>query len=173
MNPNLKLGEEEIRAAYQQGEEAVVDLFMQMRATIETMAAKIQVFEDRVAKNSSNSSKPPSSDGYSRPAPKSLRKRHGRKNGGQAGHAGNTLKAVKNPDRIEVHQVKECKHCHNSLENVAVKSHEQRQVFDLPRVKIEVTEHQAEIKVCPYCGEKNRADFPEAVTQPAQYGPEI
>ncbi|HAF48291.1 MAG TPA: IS66 family transposase [Anaerolineaceae bacterium] len=170
---NLDLSNEEIRAVYQQGEDAVVALIQQLLKTIKDLSARSQVLEDRLAKNSGNSSKPPSSDGYQKPAPKSLRKRHGRKSGGQPGHPGNTLKAVESPDRIEVHQAKECKHCHRSLENVAVKTHECRQVFDIPKVEIEVTEHQSEIKVCPYCGEKNKADFPETVTQPVQYGPEI
>lgn len=170
---NLNLSTEEIRAVYQQGEDAVIALIQQLLKTIKDLSARIQVLEDRLAKNSGNSSKPPSSDGYQKPAPKSLRKRHGRKSGGQPGHPGNTLKAVEIPDYIEVHQIKECKHCHSSLENVAVKKHECRQVFDIPKVEIEVTEHQSEIKVCPYCGEKNKADFPETVTQPVQYGPEI
>ena len=109
MTPSLKITEEDIRAAYKVGEDAIVDLFMQMKTMMETMEARIQVLEDRLAKNSSNSSKPPSSDGYQKPAPKSLRKRHGRKSGGQTGHQGNTLRAVEKPDVIEVHPIQVCK----------------------------------------------------------------
>jgi transposase len=166
-------GEEEIRAAYRQGEEAVVGLFMQTVAIIEVLAAKIKVLEDRLAMNSGNSSKPPSSDGYNKPAPKSLRKRHGKKSGGQLGHTGHTLKTVEHPDREEVHRVSRCHHCHRSLEEVEASGIEKRQVFDVPRVLLEVTEHTAEIKRCPHCGEISKADFPEGVTQAVQYGPEI
>jgi len=168
-----KIGEEEIRAAYRQGEEAVVELFMQTLSMIEVLATRVKELEDRLVKNSSNSSKPPSSDGYNQPAPKSLRKRHGRKSGGQPGHAGHTLKAVEHPDREEVHRVSCCHHCQRSLEAVEASGIEKRQVFDVPIVHIEVTEHQAEIKCCPDCGETSKADFPEGVTQPVQYGPEI
>ena len=166
-------GEEEIRAAYRQGEEAVVGLFMQTISMIEVLAARVKKLEDRLAMNSGNSSKPPSSDGYNKPAPKSLRKRHGKKSGGQPGHAGHTLQAVEHPDREEVHRVRRCDHCHRSLEEVEASWIEKRQVFDVPKVHIEVTEHKAEIKRCPHCGEISKADFPEGVTQPVQYGPEI
>lgn len=169
----IELGIEEIRAIYRQGEEAVVELIMQLVKMNNELEARIQVLEDQIAKNSRNSGKPPSSDGYQKPAPKSLRKRHGKKSGGQPGHSGNTLKAVAYPDRIEVHHVMECKQCKRSLEEVEAKDYEQRQVFDIPKVKIEVTEHQGEIKICPNCGEKNRAVFPETVTRQAQYGLEI
>ena len=166
-------GEEEIRAAYRQGEEAVVGLFMQTISMIEVLAARVKKLEDRLAMNSGNSSKSPSSDGYNKPAPKSLRKRHGKKSGGQPGHAGHTLQAVEHPDREEVHRVRRCDHCHRSLGEVEASWIEKRQVFDVPKVHIEVTEHQAEIKRCPHCGEISKADFPEGVTQPVQYGPEI
>jgi transposase len=170
---NLDLREEEIRAIYQQGEDAVVALILQLVAMNKELLARIQVLEDRLSRNSNNSNKPPSSDGYGKPAPKSLRRRGGKKSGGQPGHPGNTLKAVEHADNIKVHRVKECRHCHSSLENVAVIRHEHRQVFDLPKTRIEVTEHQAEVKVCPHCGEKNKGAFPEVVTQPVQYGPKI
>ena len=173
MMTKLKIDEKEIRAAYLQGEEAIVELFMRMSSMIDVLAARVQELEDRLAKNSGNSSKPPSSDGYTKPAPKSLRKRHGRKSGGQPGHAGFTLKAVPSPDYIEVHRVKQCDHCHVALEEVEAGGHEKRQVFDVPIVRIEVTEHQAEIKQCPQCGEVNKAAFPAGVTHPVQYGPEI
>ena len=169
----LDLSVEEIREVYRQGEDAVVALIQQLIAMNKALEARIQALEDQLAKNSRNSGKPPSSDGYGKPAPKSLRKRHGRKSGGQPGHPGNTLKAVEQPDRIEVYQVVECQHCHSVLKDVKVEEQEKRQVFDIPRKKIEVTEHQSEVKICPHCGEKNKADFPETITQPVQYGPEI
>ena len=169
----LNLSTEEIRAIYRQGEAAVVALIQQLIKINNEFEDRIQVLEDQIAKNSRNSGKPPSSDGYSKPSPKSLRKRHGKKSGGQPGHSGNTLKAVTQPDRIEVHRVMECKQCLETLKDVPAEEVEHRQVFDIPIVQIEVIEHQREIKMCPHCGEKNKADFPEMVTQPVQYGPEI
>lgn len=173
MEPIRKLSEEEIRAIYHQGEDAVIELIQSMNKTIMLLVERVQILEDRLAKNSKNSGKPPSTDGYSKPAPKSLRKRHQKKSGGQPGHPGTTLKAVETPDYIAYHLVDECTNCHQDLSIVAANEYESRQVFDAPKVKIFVTEHQAEIKVCPRCGIRNKGKYPAGVTQVVQYGSEI
>jgi transposase len=162
--------DEEIGAAYDQGNEAVIAIY---HKGLGQLAVCIQTLEDRLSKNSHHSSKPPSSDGLSKPAPHSLRKRHGKKSSGQPGHAGHTLKAVLRPDHIEVHRVRQCSHCHAALEEKEADNHEKRQVFDVLRIRIEVTEHRAEIKHCPCFGAVNTAVFPEGIPQPVQYGPEI
>jgi hypothetical protein len=162
--------DEEIGAAFDQGKEAVVALFHQ---AVGQIAARVQALEDQVSKNSRNSGKPPSSDGLSKPAPKSLRKRHGKKSGGQPGHEGHTLEAVAQPDQEIIHPVQQCVHCQASLEQVQVEGHEKRQVFDLPVMRMEVTEHQSEIKHCPQCGKESIASFPAGITQPVQYGPGV
>ena len=158
---------------FRQSEEAVVELILQLVKVNNEMEARNQVLEDQIAKNSRNSGKPPSSVVYQKPEPKSLRIRHWKKSEGQPGHPGNTLKAIAHPDRFKDHSVIECSKCKRSLEDIVPKQHEQRQVFDIPTIKIDVTKHHSERKICRHCGEKNQAAFPEAVTQPAQYGSEI
>ena len=166
MEPIRLPPDEEISIAYDQGKEAVIKLFHE---TLGKLAEHIQRLEDQIAKNSSNSSKPPSSDGFKKKT-QSLRKPSGKKSGGQPGHKGHTLKAVEKPDQIELHQAQKCKHCHTSLEEVAIQGYEKRQVFDVPPVRIQVTEHQAEIKECPICHQKTVGEFPDGVTQSVQYG---
>jgi transposase len=161
---------EKIHTAYQQGEEAVVALFEE---TLSQLVDRIQALEDQIAKNSRNSSKPPSSDGLRKPRLRSLRKASGKKSGGQPGHKGHTLRAVERPDYEQVHPVQVCAHCQTSLEDVPVSRYEKRQVFDVPPVRVEVTEHQAEVKECPACRQKSTGLFPSGVTQPVQYGPRI
>lgn len=165
MEPLQLPTDDEIRVAYDQGKEAIVELFQR---TIGQLAARVQALEDRVSKNNRNSGKPPSSDGLSKPAPKSQRKRRGRKSGGQPGHEGHSLKAVAHPEHIQVHRVQQCRHCQAELTQVEASEVEKRQVFDLPPLKVEVTEHQAEAKRCPQCGEVSRASFPDGVTQLCQ-----
>lgn len=130
----------------------------------------IQVLQNQLGKNSGNSSKPPSTDGYRKPRTTSLRKSTGKKKGGQKGHKGHTLKAVENPDHIKIHEVNQCEHCHASLEDKEIIGYEKRQVFDIPPIQVEVTEHRAEIKCCPKCGKYTKAKFPSDATQPTQYG---
>jgi transposase len=171
MEPIRLPSDEEIGAAYDQSKEAVIALF---NATFRKLAERMQALEGQLAKNSRNSSKPPSSDGLKKkPTKRGLRKPSGKKSGGQPGHEGHTLKAVAHPDRVQVHRVKQCKNCQAELSQVETSGVEKRQVFDLPVVRLEVTEHQAEIKTCPQCWQANKAEFPAGVTQPVQYGAEI
>jgi len=162
--------EADMRAAYHQGVEAVILLFQK---TILELSERNQEIEDQLSKNSNNSGKPPSTDGYEKPAPKSRRKRSGKKNGGQEGHVGHTLRMVEKPDEIVVHPVKSCAHCQKSLKRQAAAGVEKRQVLDLPEVRLLATEHQAEIKHCPACHKFTKAAFPVGMTQAVQYGKRI
>lgn len=105
MEPIQLLSDEKIRAAFREGEEAVIVIF---HRTIGQLAARPQALEDRVSRNSHsrNSGKPPSGDGLNKPAPQSQRKRRGWESGGKTGHEGRMLKAVQHPEHIQVHALK-------------------------------------------------------------------
>jgi transposase len=169
---------EEIHAAFEQGEAAVVELFIglglqmeELAGQLEKQAAALKELQARLEKNSRNSSKPPSSDGYSKlKRTESLRKPGQKPNGGQPGHEGHTLKPVDNPEHTAIHLVEVCGQCGTALNEVEATAHEERQVFDIPAIRIEVTAHRAEIKICPGCGAENRGVFPAEVTGRVQYG---
>ena len=152
--------------------EAAAELILHLSEKNEELENRIKVIENQLAQNSRNSSKPPSSDGLKRQT-KSLRKKSGRSVGGQKGHRGTTLRQVEKPDDIVKHSVKICHTCRRSLKKQPVDDYEKRQVFDIPPVNINVTEHQAEIKTCPHCSSVNKASFPSSVLQPVQYGPNL
>lgn len=137
---------------------------------IAQLEAKIKKIEDQQSQTSKNSSKPPSTDEFNKPAPKSRREKTGRSSGGQKGHKGSTLKMSKHPDKIERHKVQQCEHCHTSLTTAAVIAIKKRQVYDVPPIQFEVTEHQAEVKQCK-CGCINVGTFPAGVDRYVQYGP--
>jgi hypothetical protein len=111
MKPDHLPTRQDIHEAYQQGEEAVIELVHGLLTVVQTLASRVQALEEKTAKNSRNSSKPPSSDGLKKPSPRSLRKKSGKKSGGQPGHKGRTLKAVAAPQRTVVHAVEQCAHC--------------------------------------------------------------
>jgi transposase len=151
--------------------ETLIAIILELQRQLREQAALIQELRDQLAKNSQNSGKPPSSDGLKKPRTCSLRKKSGRRSGGQKGHQGHTLKMVEQPDHIQVHEASTCSHCATDLQSVEPCGYEKRQVFDVPPMRIEVTEHQAEVKTCPGCGQQVKGDFPSDVTQPVQYGP--
>ena len=158
--------EKEARALYAQGETAVVTKLLEQDAQIRKLAA-------RCATDSHNSSKPPSTDSYHKPAPKSSRKKTGRKPGGQKGHPGSTLALSENPDRVISHPVTTCLHCGLDLSTSPAEV-EGRQVIDIPPLRLEVVEHQFESKTCPHC-QAITTSYQDAreITAPAQYGPGI
>jgi transposase len=155
-------------------DELIRALFAQVKALtaqVEALTTKVAELEGRLAKNSRNSSKPPSSDGLNRPKPKSQRKAGQKPTGGQKGHAGHTLKKVAEIDHIETHAPPErCDACGSPLTDAVVV--EARQVFDIPPLSHEVTEHQV-LKVVCSCGKTHRGEFPADVSAPVQYGPRL
>jgi transposase len=128
-----------------------------------------------VARDSHNSSLPPSSDPPWKKAPRtrSLRKKSGLRPGGQPQHRGTTLKQSAHPDQVITHAPQACPDCGASLRGADVVISERRQVFDLPPVRVAVTEHRRETRRCPACGITTRAEFPAAVRAPVQYGPAL
>ena len=158
--------------------QAATDLILDLYMTVQKQAEKIEELEGRIEEleaqlkqNSRNSSRPPSTDTF-KTKPKSLRKKSGKKPGGQKNHKGKTLQMVEDPNEIVVHPVSTC-NCGHSLQNIEPEKIVRRQVFDIPPVEMIATEHQAEVKICPICGRRNTGVFPPHVTNTTQYGPNL
>ena len=149
-----------------------VDTLASALALIDELRARIADLERRLGLNSSNSGKPPSSDGLKKPVRvRSLREASGKKSGGQKGHKGETLRQVEAPDTTVDHFPKACAGCGEALNAAMATGHVARQVFDLPEPQpLVVTEHRAHSCCCAACGKQTRAAFPEGVGAPAQYG---
>lgn len=131
----------------------------------------IQELKEQLNKNSKNSSKPPSSDGYKKPAPKSLRKPSGKKVGGQDGHQGTHLAVITAPDEIVIHMPSACKGCrHYQMCKGTACIAEKRHVIDAV-VTVNVTEHQVlELPICMLHGDTRRGEFPADAKAAVQYG---
>jgi len=174
---------EEALSIYQAGPDVVVKVVCELSSQVEMLQKQVaelqkevQKLKDQLAKNSRNSSKPPSSDGFKKPSPKSLRPRGKHKPGGQKGHPGSTLKMVDNPNHNVLYPVNKCQRCGHRLADEIPIDVERRQVFDIPPIQMEVTEHRAEIKYCSHCGYLNPVGgttFPKQVKAPVQYGPRL
>ena len=144
---------------------------------VEITALKVRIaeLERRLGLNSSNSGKPPSSDGLKKPVRvRSLRERSGRKPGGQKGHKGETLRQAAEPNQVADHYPPACSECGAALTPDMAEDYAARQVFDLPEPQpLVVTEHRAHDCRCAACGSKTRASFPDGVNAPVQYGARI
>jgi transposase len=134
--------------------------------------ARIAELERQLAASSRNSSKPPSTDGLDKPAPKSLRGRSGRKPGGQSGRPGRTLRQVERPDEVVLHEPGGCAGCGAALAaDGAPARMVRRQVFDIPQITVRVVEHRLISRRCAGCGAVTAAAGPAGVSAPVQYGP--
>ncbi|HVI37722.1 MAG TPA: IS66 family transposase [Gaiellales bacterium] len=146
-------------------------IIAQLQARIAEQDAEIAELKRQLAASSRNSSKPPSSDGLGKPAPKSLRGRSGRKPGGQPGREGRTLRQVERPDEVVVHEPGACAGCGSALTAEGPPARiVRRQVFDIPQITVRVIEHRLLSRRCA-CGTVTAAAGPAGVTAPVSYGP--
>ena len=161
---------EEFQDLYDQGPDAVYDYLLSELARRDE---RVQELEAQRGKDSHNSSKPPSSDGLKRgsPKPHSLRESGQRPNGGQPGHPGRTLSQVEQPNEVIWYRPQVCEVCGCELSDAPMAEEpERRQVFDVPRPGLVVTEYRVCSCACPVCQSPNRGSFPTDISQPAQWG---
>jgi len=142
---------------------------------IASLLVEIAELKRRLGLDSSNSGKPPSSDGLKKPSRvRNLREPSGKTTGGQKGHPGKTLLQVETPDLVVDHYPGACARCGSALTAAMATSHAARQVFDLPEPQPRVvTEHRAHVGSCARCGAPTQAACPEGVAAPVQYGTRI
>lgn len=145
----------------------------QKDALILALWDRLDKLEAMLLKNSSNSSKPPSTDGLKR-KPKSRREAGKAKAGGQEGHPGSTLERVAVADEVQLHSPPaRCDACGSKLDmRLATSEAQGRQVIDLPPVRVQVVEHRLQSVPCR-CGKLHVGRYPEGVNQAVQYGPAI
>jgi transposase len=143
-------------------------------ALIDALLARVEELERRLGLNSSNSGKPPASDGLKKPSRvTNQREKTGRKSGGQEGHEGTTLRQVATPDKVIDHCPSLCAGCGEAVGMEQATGHQKRQVFDIPKPGVQVTEHRAHSCRCQECGTDTPGVFPEEVTAAAQYGASV
>ena len=154
--------------------EELIALVTAQATLIEELRARVAELERQVGRNSKNSSVPPSSDGLAKPPPRSMRTRSGRKPGKQDGAAGFHLAQVAEPDERKRHVPLRCGGCDRRLRRAdRVGDPVRRQVFDVPEMKVAVTEHELHAARCRSCGTVTRADAPVWASAAAAYGPNV
>ena len=153
--------------------EQLTYLVKELREQLAAAHAKIAELEERINKNSQNSSRPPSTDGYNKPSPKSLRKPSGKKQGGQSGHKGTTLHIDKEPTETISHMPEKCAECPKQTKcRKRACVAETRYVADAV-VDITLTAHESLEIECPRSKVCLRGSFPAGVNAPIQYGDKL
>jgi len=153
----------EAEAIYDLGKEAVVKILLEMDV-------RIRRLEERLGMDSTNSSKPPSTDSKLTKAPPQKSSDKKTKRGGQKGHKGSNLRLSPTPDSTETIKPTSCEKCQTSFLESSHGKIIKRQVFDIPKASITITEYQGHSLVCPCCHHKNHPIFPQGVNAPTQYG---
>lgn len=172
-NARMQLTIDQLTASNQKFQETICQLTasnQKLQETVDSLNETVRELNEKLNKNSRNSSKPPSSDGLKKPNPKSLRKPSGKNQGGQNGHPGAYLKAEVQPDHVIQHKPSRCEHCPHRLEcesRLCLK--ERRQVIDAV-VDVDITAHDVLEVCCPLTGRTYCGDFPEDIRATVQYG---
>jgi transposase len=166
--------EDELQALREENRllKALVAQLLPLQEQLAQANARIKELEERLAKDSRTSSKPPSSDGLAR-LPRPARRPSTKAPGGQAGHPGHTLALAEQPDELVRHRPEICCQCGEDLRAVAGRIAERRQVLDLPEIRLLAHEHQVEVICCPSCHTTSLGRFPASVSAPVQYGPNL
>lgn len=141
----------------------------ELETEVTTLKSENEELKSQLHKNSKNSSLPPSSDGYRKKPSPALPKTSQSVQGGQKGHKGDTLSQIKNPDNIVTLLPEQC-NCGHHFTTQECELSSKRQVFELPKPKLEVTEYHIHKATCPKCGLKHQGETPEGVNSPVQYG---
>lgn len=157
-------------------------LVTELRATNEKLTARVVALEAEAAKNSGNSSMPPSRDPAAERArqadERAEKKRRAaggaaRAKGKQRGSQGHTLSMTDDPDEVVEHAPASCGRCAASLSDAEVTKTVRRQVIEIPQPVAVTTEHQAQTRRCAGCGTCTTAAFPAGVRAPVSYGPRV
>ena len=164
--------QEQLLAAQAQTIASQVQTLADQDATIATLTAQVQTLTDQHSRTSHNSHQPPASDGFKK-QPRSLRRRSGKRPGGQPGHPGQTLTFAAAPDEIAIHRPSHCERCGAGLVGVPAQARQRRQVVDLPPLQLQTIEHQVETVCCPVCRQLSSGQFPPEAPEPLQYGPRL
>lgn len=147
-----------------------------LRKQVVEASALIEHVQGQLAKESQNSSHPPSSNGFKEPVHKtqSLRGKSERTRGGQPGHHGHPMQQVEHPEPIVRLSPSHCEHGQQELIQAPTTRVIPSQVWDLPVIRFQVTQYQAEVKICPRCQHETHGVLPDGIkAQPSQSGPNV
>jgi len=149
--------------------EQLIDIIFVLIEKVETLTKRVAELEEQVNQNSSNSSKPPSSDGLKKPPNKSLREKSGKKAGGQKGHKGHGLKIEREPDEIVKIEPMNCYACGIDLESFETKPYDTRYVYDV-EIDVKLIKYEIRKTECPKCGTTTTGEVPSECKSTINYG---